>query len=145
MDLTPLLRTLGRLSGDRILADASVEKDGEVHRATIPVVARVAGPERQEATLRAYASDWVTKNSVEPLRARCTYEDLKSPGAWKYDDGRDEARPVVAIIVLTWWPRPKEVESWSRTRAGAQHVRPERVPHGAPPSPPGDGASDNEA
>jgi len=126
---------MNRLSGDRILADASRDQEGEVHRATIPVVARVTGPERTEATLRTYAKDWVVKKSVAPLRARCTYEDLDAPKKWEYDDGTLEERPVVGIIVLTWWPRPQEVESWSRKKAGAQHHRPERTPPAAGPTP----------
>lgn len=61
--------------------------------------------------MRAFATDWIVKNSVAPIRARCTYEDLKSPRTWQYDDGSTEERPVVAVIQLTWWPRPQEQES----------------------------------
>lgn len=104
---------MSRVSLGRILSDAFIEREDTLWRATIPVVALNTGPESEDSTLRSYAKDWVTVQSVEPVRASCTFERLPVPRVWKYDNGLTEERPVVAVIVLSWWPKPRESEQWN--------------------------------
>lgn len=110
MNISPLLQTLSKLSGGRILADAAREQEGDLHRAVIPLVGLNTGPEREDPTLRAYAKDWVVLQSVAPVRASCTFEVFPSPRTWRYDDGTVETRQAIAAITLSWWPKPREPE-----------------------------------
>lgn len=116
MNLSPLLAILHRTSHGRILEDMSLESEGDLYRATIPIVNLVQGGESTESTLRDYATDWVVKNSLAPVRARCTFTRLEKPLRWKYDDGRTEEHPVVATLTLSWWPRPPALEEWVKPR-----------------------------
>jgi hypothetical protein len=116
VNLLPLLAILHRISHGRILEDCALSSEGDFHQAVFPIVDILTGGEAEEPTLRSYAADWVVKASVLPLRAKCTFARLQHPKPWKYDDGRQDPRRVLATLTLSWWPRPPALEEWSKQK-----------------------------
>ena len=104
LDLKPLLTTLSKVSGNRVLPDFSLVHEGDLYIVTIPVQTENSG-DRTDRALRKYARDWVRKQgsySVEDA-----FEKFKPEHrvCWDHDDGTKT--PIAGAIRLTYWERPE--------------------------------------
>jgi len=120
LDLKPLLTTLARVSGERILpvlADSTEE--GDLCQASIPV--RAENPaDKADQALRRYAKDWIKKQGRFNVEAK--FQPVKNK-SW-YDDENNET-PLTGLIVLTWWPQPElsDFDKWEREKAERRRQR----------------------
>lgn len=104
LDLKPLLNTLSKVSGNRVLPDFALVHEDDIYIATIPVQRENPG-DRADRALRKYARDWVRKQgnfSVEDAFEKFKPEQRV---CWDHDDGRQT--PIAGAIRLTWWKRPE--------------------------------------
>lgn len=93
------------MTNDRILARAYVAKDAELTTARIPV-RFVLEKDKTERTMRRYAADWLrlrTKDTSVETR----FESFPMGMTWT--EGEEEI-PILAAIIISWWPRPPQPE-----------------------------------
>lgn len=122
IDLDPLLETLNKLSGGRVLRAAEIIHEGEFTRARIPVRLLNTG-DKVDIALRRYASDWVKLRC--PNHASDTRFE-KLPAGTSYFQGGKET-PITGAIVLSWWPRPEvpDFEQIKRMQQARKGTSPE--------------------
>lgn len=72
--------------------------------ARIPVV-ELSPDEPSYKTVRRYAKDWVRRRRPD-LAVECTLQKLEKSNNPVYEDPDGVKHPLVALLKLTWWPRP---------------------------------------
>ena len=75
--------------------------------------------DRKDTVLRRFASDWLKRNIEEKIGVDVRYEPMP-PGQAYHKNGQEH--PVVAALVLMWWPKPHETE-YEQWRKGQQSER----------------------
>tara|TARA_Y100001973_G_scaffold104608_1_gene175022 strand:+ start:26185 stop:26562 length:378 start_codon:yes stop_codon:yes gene_type:complete len=105
LDLQPLLDTLSKISGERVLPYVQHTQEGDLQIARIPVQDVNPG-DKTDLALRRFSIDWL-KMQVENVGVEAKFEMLPA-GTSYYTDEKEV--PVRASINITWWPKKPEPE-----------------------------------
>ena len=94
------------MSNSRVLPHAEVVKEGDLNIAKIPVSSHNPS-DQKDVALRRFAADWLRQN-VKDTAVDTRFEKVQ--GLSWYDEATKAETPLVAFLVLTWWPRPPMTE-----------------------------------
>jgi hypothetical protein len=121
IDTDPLVLTLYKVSGGRLLREGQRDKEDEVSTLQIPVIEPNPG-DKADRALRRYAQQWLRKR-VKNAQISCSYKTL-APGTSYFLSTGIEV-PVQGVLVLTWRVRraltgmeelKAQQEKWKGTR-----------------------------
>lgn len=103
LELKPLLVTLSKVSGNRVLPECTIAHEDDLYIASIPVQRENPG-DKADRALRKYARDWLRKQG--DFHVEDAFETFKPEQrvVWDCDDG-SKIR-LTGAIRLTWWERP---------------------------------------
>mgnify|MGYP001379374660 CR=1 FL=1 len=125
IDTDPLVLTLYKVSGGRVLRESYKDKDDDVFSVHMPVIEPNPG-DKTDKQLRRYAQQWLRKQ-LKGAQISCRYEQLP-PGTSYYLSTGIEV-PVQGKIVLSWYVRRKLTDmeelkaqqaKWKGTRPSAR-------------------------
>ena len=113
LNLQPLLTTLAKVSGDRILPVlGESSEEGDLCQASIPIIHENPA-DKTDIALRRYSKDWIRKQGAFSVEVK--FQPMRGK-SWFDDEGKET--PLCGLIILTWWPQPEltEHEKWEREK-----------------------------
>jgi hypothetical protein len=106
IDTDPLVYTLHKLSGGRVLSESIRDKEQDMHILQIPVVEPNPG-DKTDAILRKFSRDWI-RDRLEKVSVESKYEPLPPGTSYYLTSGKEV--PVQGKITICWWGRRQKTD-----------------------------------
>lgn len=121
IDLQPLLDTIAKISGDRIIPHLFDESEDEFKRFRVPVKERNEG-DLKDTVIRRFIKDWLRRKDAN-IGVDVRWVQVAPGFAFHGDDG--SVTPLVATLDICWWPKrqPTEMELLMQQQARSKSWR----------------------